>query len=267
MVSRKDQIHCCLLLGKARFVPDKFVSIPRLELIAATLSVKVASLLKKELDLIEIEEKFWTERKEVLSYITNDLRRFKTFVANRVQQIKGNTTSGQWCYIPAKKNPADSASRGLKVAQLNSVDCWFQGFLFLWEDTKYWSSGDVIIAELPNDDPEVKKDIASHSTLLSEDVIISAENKNSIRLKLKRVIALVLLYKQKLFKLIKANKELSPEIHTSCKEKLIGFREIEIAELEIIRSVQSRYSGKEIDLLSKQKKLEVNNRIFNLNLL
>ena len=158
-------------------------------------------------------------------------------------------------------------SRGLNAVQVKSVDCWFQGFLFLWEDTKYWSSGDVIIAELPNDDPEVKKDIASHSTLLSEDVIISAENKNSIWLKLKRVIALVLLYKQKLFKLIKANKELSPEIHTSCKEKLIGFREIEIAELEIIRSVQSRYSGKEIDLLSKQKKLEVNNRIFNLNLL
>ena len=27
----------------------------------------------------------------------------KTFVANRVQQIKANTTSGQWFYIPTKK--------------------------------------------------------------------------------------------------------------------------------------------------------------------
>ena len=51
VVNKKDKIHCCLLLEKARDVPKKFVSIPRLDLTAATLPVKVASLLKKELDL------------------------------------------------------------------------------------------------------------------------------------------------------------------------------------------------------------------------
>ena len=45
-VRKEGKIHCCLLLGKARVVPKKFVSISRLELTAATLSVKVASLLK-----------------------------------------------------------------------------------------------------------------------------------------------------------------------------------------------------------------------------
>ena len=40
----------------------------------------------------------------------------------------------------------------------------------------YLSSGDVS-AELPNDDPELKKDITSHSTLLSEDVLASAEHR------------------------------------------------------------------------------------------
>ena len=94
IVSKKDQIHCCLLLGKATVVPKKFVSIPRLELTAASLSVKVASLLKEELDLSEVEERFWTDSKVVLGNITNDVRWFKTFVANRVQQIKDNTTSG-----------------------------------------------------------------------------------------------------------------------------------------------------------------------------
>ena len=76
MVSKKGQIYCCLLLGKARVVPKKFASIPRLELTTATLSVKVASLLKKELDLNEVEEKFWTDSKVVLGYITNNVRRF-----------------------------------------------------------------------------------------------------------------------------------------------------------------------------------------------
>ena len=51
MVSKEDKIHCTLLLGKARVVPKNFVSIPRMEAIAAVLSVKLASSLKKELSL------------------------------------------------------------------------------------------------------------------------------------------------------------------------------------------------------------------------
>ena len=174
-----------------------------------------------------------------------------------MQQIKDNTTSGQWRYIPTKENPADSASKRLNAAQVNSVDCWFQGPPFL--------NNEDVIAEFPNDDPELKKDITSYSTLLSEDVITSVENRISCWLKLKRVIALVLLYKQKLLESVQTNKEPSPEIHRSCKEKLIGLREIQIAEMEIIKSVPSRYFGKVIALLSKQKKLEVNNRIFKLD--
>ena len=180
-----------------------------------------------------------------------------------VQQIKDNTISGQWCYIPAKENPADSASRRVNAAQVNSIDCWFPGLLFLWQDMKYWPSGDVI-AELPNDNPELKKDITAYCTLLPEDVTTSAESRVSSWLKLKRVIALVLLYKQKLLESVKTNKSPSPEIHRSCKEKLIGLREKQIAEMKKVRSVQSRYFGKEIALLSKQKELEINSKIFRL---
>ena len=87
---------------------------------------KGGKLLKEKLDLDEVEEKFCTDSKVVLGYITNDVQWFKTFVANRVEQIKDNT-SGQWYYIPNKENPADSASRGLNAAQVNSIDCWFPG--------------------------------------------------------------------------------------------------------------------------------------------
>ena len=100
-----------------------------------------------------------TNSKVVLSYITNDVRRFKTFVANRVQQIKDNTISDLRYYISNRENLADSASRELNGAQVNSIDCWFQ---LLWQDTKYLPSGDVSV-ELPNDDPELKKDITCYS--------------------------------------------------------------------------------------------------------
>ena len=46
---------------------------------------------------------------------------------------------------------------------------------------------------------------------------------------------------------------------------MIGLREIQTAEMEIIESVERRYLGKEIVLLSKQKKLESNNKLFKLD--
>ena len=54
MVSKEDKIYCSLLLGKARVVPKNFVSILRLEAIAAVLSVKLASSLKKELSFAKL---------------------------------------------------------------------------------------------------------------------------------------------------------------------------------------------------------------------
>ena len=91
MVDEKGRIHCTLLLGKSRVVPKRFVSIPRLELTAAVLLTKMACLLKKVFSLGEVNHQFWTDNKVVLGYIKNDTRRFKTFVANRIYQIKENT--------------------------------------------------------------------------------------------------------------------------------------------------------------------------------
>ena len=53
-------IHWILLLEKSRVSPKKFISIPRLELIAAVLSVKVACLLKKELQIDGLKERPFT---------------------------------------------------------------------------------------------------------------------------------------------------------------------------------------------------------------
>ena len=92
-----------------------FVSIPSLGLTAAVLPVKMACLLKKELNLREVTHYFWTDSKGVLGYIRNNTRRFKTFLANRVYQIKENANEEQWSCIPTRENPADDASRSLNA--------------------------------------------------------------------------------------------------------------------------------------------------------
>ena len=70
------------LLGKSRVVLKKFASMPRLELNAAVLSVKMTCLLKIQLMLENVKEWFWTDSRAVVDYIKNDSRKFKTFVAN-----------------------------------------------------------------------------------------------------------------------------------------------------------------------------------------
>ena len=45
-------------MGKVHVAPIKYTTIPRMELVAATLSVKVSRLLQKELQLLNVKETF-----------------------------------------------------------------------------------------------------------------------------------------------------------------------------------------------------------------
>ena len=49
LVNKIGKIHCSLVTGKSWVAPMKYTSIPRLELAAAVLSVKMAGIIKKEL--------------------------------------------------------------------------------------------------------------------------------------------------------------------------------------------------------------------------
>ena len=119
-----DQIHCSFVMGKARVTPLKPVTVPRLELTAAVVSVKTSGQLQQELEYEGVKEVFWTDSEVVLGYITNETRRFHIFVANRVQQIQDHTSSDQWRYVDTKLNPADHAPRGLSTQQLIELDYW-----------------------------------------------------------------------------------------------------------------------------------------------
>lgn len=150
------QVHCSFVMGKARVTPLKPVTIPRLELTAALLSVRISASLREELEYDQIAEVFYTDSQVVLGYIKNDARRFHVFVANRVQQIRDNSTPDQWKYIETKENPADESSRGLSPRDL--IDSrWLNGPPFLWQ-RELPNRNDDVNLDISPDDPEVKKD-------------------------------------------------------------------------------------------------------------
>ncbi|XP_078381431.1 uncharacterized protein LOC144664194 [Oculina patagonica] len=79
-----ERVHCSYLMGKARLAPIKAVTVPRLELTAATVSVRVGQMLFEELEVKPDITVYHTDSTTVLRYIGNEQKRFQVFVANRV---------------------------------------------------------------------------------------------------------------------------------------------------------------------------------------
>lgn len=86
-VSVNRQIHCSFLTAKSRLAHVKPMTIPRLELSAAVLVVRIDRALCEELELTIDKSVFWSDSTSVLQYIRNQGRRFRTFVANLLAVI------------------------------------------------------------------------------------------------------------------------------------------------------------------------------------
>lgn len=123
-------MHVAFLLGKARVAPLKQTTIPRLELTAAVLAVRVDKMLQKELQLKLEKSVFWTDSTTVLKYICNENRRFHTFVANRTSVIREAADVDQWRYVGTKENPADEASRGRRAEDFLNGRRWIMDLSF-----------------------------------------------------------------------------------------------------------------------------------------
>ena len=63
------------------------MTIPRLELSAAVVAVKLDRKLREELEIKIDRSVFWSDSTAVLQYIKNEDKRFHTFVANRLAVI------------------------------------------------------------------------------------------------------------------------------------------------------------------------------------
>ena len=236
LVNERNEVHCSFVMGKARVSPLKSVTIPRLELTAALVSVKVSSMLHRELNYEEIVNVFWTDSKVVLGYINNDSKRFHIFVANRVQQIRECTSPSQWRYIESRANPADDASRGLSAQDLISNPRWLSGPDFLWKDEIDQTQTEVPC--LCENDPEVRKvkSLATQVTVAEMRTIPQRLEYFSDWHHAKRAIAICLKFLNR-----RAAWSYTPP----------NVDELRLAEGEIIKAVQAQAFPEETELLRR----------------
>lgn len=113
-------------MEKSRNAPIRTVSIPRLELQGALLAARVHCAMRNELNFEFERVVLWTDSMITLNCIRNENRRFQTYVASRVAEIRDLTTPKQWRHCPGKLNPADEVSRGLKMNAFQKNGRWLK---------------------------------------------------------------------------------------------------------------------------------------------
>ena len=110
------------MAAKTRVAPSKALSIPRLELMAAVIGVRLSSKISSVMDMKMDQSVFWSDSVNVLWWVRGRSREFKLFVSNRVGEIQSSTDPDQWRYVPTSVNPADILSRGM--AELLDCEKW-----------------------------------------------------------------------------------------------------------------------------------------------
>ena len=238
-----DNVTCKFLIGKARLAPIKTVSIPRLELTAACLAVKLNKMIKHELQEPNWDTFFWTDSTAVLYMISNISKRYQTFVANRLAKIDELSEPKQWHYVNSSSNPADDATHGLMGANLDANSRWILGPEFLYSPEKCWPQPPCVLPILPDEFSILRKTVSATKTVVNGVCVplIDRFARFSSWHRLKTAVAWILRLKNCLMKKDILNGPLTVE-------------EMNNAERIIIQCVQLEAFTKEINDLSSKSK-------------
>ena len=116
-----------VVIAKTRLAPIRpGITIPRLELMAALIGVRLMRFVLTTLDIKATNVRYWTDSMDVLYWIRST-KPLKVFVKNRVSAILEDSKPEQWSYVETSKNPADLGTRGIALRNLVSSETWRKG--------------------------------------------------------------------------------------------------------------------------------------------
>ena len=97
-----NQYPVSFVLSKSRLttVKDRTLTIPKLELQAAVLATRLKVSVLEQLKFRVNKTYFWTDSQITLKYIKNESKKFPIFVMNRLHEIRANSDTTEWNYVP-----------------------------------------------------------------------------------------------------------------------------------------------------------------------
>ena len=86
-VNNCQSVTVCIVAAKFKVAPIAATNIPKLELMAAVLCLKLTKSVGLIFDISSFDIVFWSDSITVLWWIRGHSRNFKPFVANRIAEI------------------------------------------------------------------------------------------------------------------------------------------------------------------------------------
>ncbi len=101
-----------LVTGKTQVAPKVKITIPRMELVAAVNSVRLARKVREALKFPLSGTRYFTDSSAVLGMLRTESGKFLEFVGARVSKVKVNSNvEKEWRWLEGNCNPADLGTR------------------------------------------------------------------------------------------------------------------------------------------------------------
>lgn len=150
-IEHEGRCEVAFVTGKTRCAPVKRLSVPRLELQAAILAVRVHHCLRDCIGVNVTKTVMWTDSTTVLRWIRSTQRRYQQFVAHRIGEILEETNADWWRWVPTRENVADDGTRFTDRPQFDAASRWLRGPAFLLGDESCWPTATTSAADGPTD--------------------------------------------------------------------------------------------------------------------
>ena len=241
-VETESGIRINFVQAKSRVAPvtnvnsDARASIPRLELLAATIGARLTASVLESFKDRKISVYYWSDSTTVLTWIHKESN-WATFVWNRVTEIRKLSSPEKWRHVPGQLNPADLPSRGCTVDQLVNSR-WWEGPEWLKLESENWPA-DISEYNDQEANKELKKSTQNQKVcrLLAREEGRSWFLKFSDYVKVKRVLGWV----KRFCNNVKLPKKSRVKTKLSCSE-------IEKAEVYLLKMEQEDFKDGEQDI-------------------
>ena len=252
-----DQSHIVSAKSKVAPLNNKTMSLPRLELIACLMGVRLAKTVKKTDQYDNLPVHFYPDSNIALSWISSGVgneTQLEIFINNRVKEIFDASKSGDWNYIPTKENPADLMTRESSINRLmtpEGLELWMHG------PTPH-SHTSCLPDEHPNDNATVNSACDEGTLTMMKTVHVATTTKQQEILDLTRysdlrkvlkITAYVMRFKNRV---TKSETQHSKTIVAGTLHQKVptpSLDELEKAKQFWIRFVQQNHFDEEIELL------------------